>query len=71
MPKNLQAGSLFSKETIGHLGFTGCSIWIDLAKKFYVLLLTNRVHPNRYNEAIKIFRPKIHDLILQTFRLAI
>jgi CubicO group peptidase (beta-lactamase class C family) len=67
--QNSQAGNLFSKETIGHLAFTGCSIWIDLVKKFYVILLTNRVHPNRYNEAIKIFRPKIHDLALQTLRL--
>jgi len=69
-PQNSQAGTLFSpKETIGHLGFTGSSIWIDLARKFYVILLTNRVHPSRYNEAIKEFRPKIHDLILQTFKL--
>jgi CubicO group peptidase (beta-lactamase class C family) len=65
-----QAGTLFSKDTIGHLGFTGTSIWIDLSKKFYVILLTNRVHPNRYNEGIKEFRPMIHDLLLQTFRLA-
>jgi CubicO group peptidase (beta-lactamase class C family) len=64
-----QAGSLFSKDSIGHLGFTGTSIWFDLARKFYVILLTNRVHPNRYNEAIKEFRPRIHDLILQTLRL--
>lgn len=69
-PQNSQAGNLFSKDSIGHLGFTGCSIWIDLARKFYVILLTNRVHPHRYNEGIKAFRPKIHDLILQTFRLA-
>ncbi|MFO1518108.1 MAG: serine hydrolase domain-containing protein [bacterium] len=68
--QNSQAGTLFSKETIGHLGFTGTSLWIDLARKFYVILLTNRVHPNRYNEGIKAFRPKIHDLALQAFRLA-
>ncbi len=69
-PQGSQAGSFFiQKETIGHLGFTGCSIWIDLGRKFYVILLSNRVHPNRYNEGIKEFRPKIHDLLLKGLRL--
>lgn len=67
--QNSQSGELFSKETIGHLGFTGCSLWIDLAKKFFVILLTNRVHPHRNNESIKLFRPKIHDLVVKSFRL--
>jgi len=67
--ENSQAGDLFPKNAYGHLGYTGCSLWIDFNRKFYVILLTNRVHPYRYNENIKQFRPKIHDLILQTFRL--
>jgi serine-type D-Ala-D-Ala carboxypeptidase len=29
-----------------------------------VILLTNRVHPNRDHEAIRAFRPLIHDLIV-------
>jgi len=67
--ENSQAGELFPKSGIGHLGYTGCSIWIDLDREFYVILLTNRVHPYRYNEGIKKFRPMIQDLILQSFRL--
>lgn len=67
-PENSQAGSLFSPETIGHLGYTGCSLWIDLKKKLSVVLLTNRVHPDRRNEAIKQFRPLLHDLVLKTFK---
>jgi hypothetical protein len=27
------------------------------------VLLTNRVHPNRKNDAIRAFRPMIHDLV--------
>ncbi len=69
-PEGSQAGGLFSKNTIGHLGFTGCSIWIDLLKKSYVILLTNRVHLDPKNEQIKLFRPMIHELVLKTFRLA-
>ncbi|MBL7685440.1 MAG: beta-lactamase family protein [Deltaproteobacteria bacterium] len=68
-PQSSQSGSLFSKDSIGHLGFTGTSLWIDLERKFYVVLLTNRVHPNRYNEGIKTFRPMIHDLLLQQLKL--
>lgn len=30
----------------GHTGFTGTSLWIDPTSKSYVILLTNRVHPN-------------------------
>ena len=43
------AGDYFSKESYGHLGFTGTSLWIDPDKKIIVVLLTNRVHPNRDN----------------------
>jgi len=61
--KNSASGRHFSRHTIGHLGYTGCSIWIDLEKDFWVVLLTNRVHPTGTNEKIKAFRPQIHDLI--------
>ncbi len=57
------SGRFFSESSIGHLGFTGTSFWIDPIKGIIVVLLTNRVHPLRSNEGIKKFRPKIHDLI--------
>jgi CubicO group peptidase (beta-lactamase class C family) len=59
------SGTLFSPRSVGHLGFTGCSIWWDLEKKCHVVLLTNRVHPSRKNEKIKEFRPLVHDLIMK------
>ncbi len=62
-PSGSQAGRYFApNSSIGHLAFTGCSLWIDLADEKYAVLLTNRVHPSRDNEAIKEFRPRIHDL---------
>jgi serine-type D-Ala-D-Ala carboxypeptidase len=64
-PKNSSSGMYFSRRSVGHLGFTGTSLWWDLEKNCHVILLTNRVHPNRNNEKIKQFRPKIHDLIMQ------
>jgi CubicO group peptidase (beta-lactamase class C family) len=64
-PGQSSSGSLFSPRSVGHLGFTGCSIWCDLEKNCHVILLTNRVHPTRKNDKIKEFRPQIHDLIMK------
>ena len=60
------SGKYFSAHSVGHLGFTGTSIWWDLEKNCHVVLLSNRVHPSRTNEKIKEFRPYIHDLIMKT-----
>jgi CubicO group peptidase (beta-lactamase class C family) len=68
-PEKSSSGMHFSRTTVGHLGFTGTSLWWDLEKNCHVILLTNRVHPNRNNERIKQFRPKIHDLIMQAINL--
>ncbi len=57
------SGSRFSAASFGHLGYTGTSIWVDPTTELEVVLLSNRVHPTRRNEAIKQFRPAIHDLI--------
>jgi serine-type D-Ala-D-Ala carboxypeptidase len=59
------SGKHFSAQAVGHLGFTGTSIWIEPEREIAVSLLTNRVHPNRSNMAIREFRPKIHDLIME------
>jgi CubicO group peptidase (beta-lactamase class C family) len=57
------AGTLFSSQSFGHLGYTGTSLWIDPSKELQVVLLSNRVHPTRRNEGIRAFRPLIHDLV--------
>jgi CubicO group peptidase (beta-lactamase class C family) len=59
------SGRHFSPEAVGHLGFTGTSIWIEPARGIAVSLLTNRVHPRRDNQAIRELRPKIHDLVIE------
>jgi CubicO group peptidase (beta-lactamase class C family) len=61
------AGRHFSRETVGHLGFTGTSFWMDLRRKLTVILLTNRIHPTRANEKIKEFRPVLHDAVMEEF----
>ena len=63
------AGRYFSANTLGHLGFTGVSFWMDLEKEFCIILLTNRVHPFRWNTRLSQFRPLIHDRIVEHFEI--
>jgi CubicO group peptidase (beta-lactamase class C family) len=60
------SGQYFSAASFGHLGFTGTSIWIDPEKQLFVVLLTNRIHPTRANDAIRSFRPLLHDTIVKS-----
>jgi len=59
------AGHLFSDESIGHLGYTGTSFWMDRKRGVVIILLTNRVHPSRYDTRIKTFRPRLHDAVMR------
>lgn len=61
------SGTYFSSQSFGHLGFTGTSIWVDPTVELEVILLSNRVHPTRQNDAIRGFRPRIHDLVYCTY----
>jgi CubicO group peptidase (beta-lactamase class C family) len=65
--KGSSCGRYFSKRTVGHLGFTGTSFWMDLDRAIIVILLTNRIHPSRDNDRIKDFRPKLHDAVMKIF----
>ncbi len=58
-------GRYFSRKSVGHLGFTGTSFWIDLDRFVSVILLTNRVHTSRDNVKIKEFRPVLHDAVMR------
>jgi serine-type D-Ala-D-Ala carboxypeptidase len=58
-------GTRFSPCTVGHLGFTGVSFWMDLDRGHIVVLLTNRVHPSRENFKIRAFRPRLHEAVLE------
>jgi CubicO group peptidase (beta-lactamase class C family) len=53
-----------SPRAFGHTGFTGTSLWIDPDRGVYVVLLTNRVHPSRTNDAIRQIRPAVHDAVM-------
>lgn len=40
------ASIFFPPEAVGHLGFTGTSVWLDPTTRSYLIVLTNRVHPS-------------------------
>jgi serine-type D-Ala-D-Ala carboxypeptidase len=54
--------------SIGHLGFTGTSIWFDPLSKYLIIILSNRVNITREANIPQMmaFRPEIHELLLSS-----
>lgn len=61
--ENSSAGKYFAPKSIGHLGYSGCSLWIDLEARVAAVLLTNRTWPDRQNQAIRQVRPVFHNAV--------
>lgn len=57
-------GTRLSADAVGHTGFTGTSLWIDHQRDLYIVLLTNRVHPDASNQAILGVRRAVHDAVI-------
>ncbi len=55
-------GELFEVGSFGHTGFTGTGIWIDPVTKTYIIILTNRVHPDGKGD-VGPMRTKIATLV--------
>lgn len=62
-------GRYLAETSVGHLGFTGTSFWIDPTRDLVMVLLSNRVHPTRENNLIKQFRPLFHDTVIESLGL--
>ena len=56
-----------SKRAIGHNGFTGTYIRVELSRKMFIVLLTNAVHPTRDNNKLGSVRRAFLDSVVQTF----
>lgn len=59
------AGSHFSAESFGHLGFTGTSTWYDPKRDLLVSILSNRLMKGPDQKGIRALRPRIHNLIVE------
>ena len=74
-PGSSSAGPLWPLDGVGHLGFTGCSVWIAPRQGVVVTLCSNRVHPDIEGGAVpgapitprlaafKAFRPAVHTAV--------
>ena len=75
------AGPMWPKDGVGHLGFTGCSVWIAPRQQVVVAWTTNRVHPeieggavpdaadsDRY-QAFRALRPKVHSAVIEALKV--
>ena len=60
-------GDLFPSDSFGHTGFTGTSIAVDPHTGFFVIILSNRVHPTRDNPRMLKFRRQIHNAMYAEF----
>ncbi len=75
------ASALWPKNGVGHLGFTGTSLWIAPTEELVVGFTSNRVHPRVEGGALpgvligpktkryRKFRPVLHKTILKTLGL--
>ncbi|MGO8718851.1 MAG: serine hydrolase domain-containing protein [Acidobacteriaceae bacterium] len=63
------SGRFFSAHSVGHLGYTGTSLWMDFDKDLSVVLLTNRTYPGNahgpLSGEIKNVRPRFHDAVMR------
>jgi serine-type D-Ala-D-Ala carboxypeptidase len=65
-PSGSLAGDRISRRAVGHLAFTGCSLWIDPERETFVLVLSNRVHPAaRQDPRFGTLRRALNDAALE------
>jgi CubicO group peptidase (beta-lactamase class C family) len=64
-PRGSQAGDHFPRDAVGHLGFTGCSLWMAPARGLVVVLLTNRANGTATLADIRRVRRAVHDALLR------
>lgn len=58
------AGDAWPRTGVGHLGFTGTSMWLDPEHGRFAVLLTNRVHPSREHTGIREYRRAVMDAVV-------
>ena len=56
-----------TQRALYHTGFTGTSMEIELDRKLFIILLTNRVHPTRDNNKISRVRRDLPEAVMRAF----
>jgi len=60
------SGRYLSRSSVGHLGFTGTSLWIDLEQEAIIVMLTSRHHLIEKRSKFTL-RRDIHDYVMDAF----
>lgn len=60
------SGTHFSSQSVGHLGFTGTSLWIDLEQEAVVVMLTSRHHLIEKRSKFGL-RAEVYDDVMEAF----
>jgi CubicO group peptidase (beta-lactamase class C family) len=55
-------GDLLGPDSFGHSGYTGTSVWLDPEQDLFVILLTNRVHPDDRGSVVPL-RSKVSNVV--------
>ena len=69
-PEGSSTGGRWPAHSVGHLGYTGTSLWIEPERALIVVLVTNRVCPTRANNLIRRVRPALYDAAWETWSKA-
>jgi CubicO group peptidase (beta-lactamase class C family) len=61
-----------SEQTYGHTGFTGTCVWADPENDLIFIFLSNRIHPDKYNNKLQKLglRERIHKIVYQSLGTA-
>ncbi|NLN62049.1 MAG: beta-lactamase family protein [Myxococcales bacterium] len=65
-PTGSSAGDSASPHAFGHLGFTGCSLWVDPARRALLALLANRTRTGAPSRAMSAFRRRCYELFFSS-----
>lgn len=67
-PGASSTGGGWPPDTVGHLGYTGTSLWLSPSRRVVVALLTNRIHPVDDKAPIRAARPRVHQAVARALR---
>ena len=60
-------GTRMSPSAVGHVGYTGTSLWIDPGRDMYFVLLTNRACGGGTLEQMREVRRAFHDAVVEVY----
>jgi uncharacterized protein YbbC (DUF1343 family)/CubicO group peptidase (beta-lactamase class C family) len=61
-PYSKEHNAAFPKGSFGHTGYTGTSIWVDPHSQTFLIILTNRLHPDGRGQ-VKQLRARVADVV--------